>query len=144
MRLSQLLLLMSSLMSLASCAGIIPGSTKPCKIKKLTVRVTRIMFSVYGDTTEPPVTQVICNYYDPQSKQAKQLGKTNINSNGRSLFPVWNETDGTIESDDNPGLMCVLPLPYSLLPHSPAPLSLSSGRIWRSSSSSCVNPRCAS
>ena len=86
-------------------AGVIPGSTKPCKIKKLTVRVTRIMFSVYGDTSEPPVVQVVCNYYDPQSKTAKELGKTKINSNGRSLFPVWNETDGLLESDDNPGLM---------------------------------------
>ena len=105
MRLSQLLLLMSSLMSLASCAGIIPGSTKACKIKKLVVRITRITFSVYGDTSEPPTTEVIVNYYDPQSKTAKQLGKTNPATNGRSLWPVWSEYDGMIESDEDPGLM---------------------------------------
>lgn len=89
----------------AESSGVLPGSVKACKIKKLLVRVTRIIFTLYGDTSEPPITEVIVNYYDPKSKKAKQLGKTNQNSNGRSIWPLWNEEDGTLVTDENPGLM---------------------------------------
>lgn len=98
-----LLLITCSLIRESSCAGVLPGSVKACKIKKLKVRVTRILYSMYGDTSEPPVTKVKIHVWDPQSKTAKVLGYTGWNSNGRSLFPVWNETDGMVESDDNPG-----------------------------------------
>ena len=133
---TRLLLLLALVMYQCHALGIIPGSTKPCKIKKLVVRITRIVFSVYGDTSEPPVTEVIVNYYDPQSKTAKQLGKTPPNTNGRTLQPVWNEEDGIIESDENPGLMSVVDA-VALSGHGskqePFP---STGPTWRSSSSS--------
>ena len=86
-------------------SGIIPGSVNACKIKKLVVRITRVIYTMYGDTTEPPITEVVVNYYDPESKKAKNLGKTEECSNGRSLWPIWTEQDGTLESDDHPGLM---------------------------------------
>jgi phenylpyruvate tautomerase PptA (4-oxalocrotonate tautomerase family) len=88
-----------------SGGGVLKGSTKPCKVKKLIVRVTRILYTLYGDTTEPPVTKVVINYFDPASKTAKTLGVTKENSNGRTLNPYWNSTDGTVESDDDVGLM---------------------------------------
>ena len=97
-------LILWTLISVVNGGGVLPGSVKACEIKKLSVRVTRIMYTMYGDTSEPPVTRVIVNYYDPQSKTAKQIGVTEINTNGRSLFPVWDKKDGTVSTDDNPGI----------------------------------------
>lgn len=88
-----------------SGGGVLKGSTQPCAVKKLTVRITRILYTLYGDTSEPPVTKVVINYFDPKSKTAKSLGVTNENSNGRTMNPIWNSTDGTLESDDDAGLM---------------------------------------
>jgi hypothetical protein len=71
-----------------------------CELSKLVVRVTRVIYTLYGDNTEPPVTRVRVNIYDPQSKKAKQLGVTAENTNGRSLYPLWDEADGTLETLD--------------------------------------------
>jgi hypothetical protein len=86
-------------------SGIIPSSVNACEIKKLVVRVTRVIYTLYGDNTEPPVTKVRINYYDPEGKKAKKFGETNWNTNGRSLYPLWDEADGTIESEDNPKIL---------------------------------------
>ena len=108
---ASLSVLFSSLIQDVHTRGLKRASVEHCPIKKLIVRVTRVAFDVYGDK-EPPVTTVLVNYYDPTAKEAKTLGTTNINSNGRSMFPVWNETDGTIESDDDVELYSDLALEF--------------------------------
>lgn len=76
-----------------------PGSVKACAIKKLIVYVTRLTFIAHTDS-EPPITHVIVNYYDPQSATGKTMGKTNQSTNGRGFSPIWSPEDGIVETDD--------------------------------------------